>query len=475
MKSPLRVLVIQQSEADARLIQRALHQNGREFTVEHVATQDALQSKLAEETWDVVIEGKNAGKDERRTATRHIERSLFTTLDLATVLSRLAQKTRELMDAVACNVYLPEADESSLRMISSRAGQPHTDELAGLPLKEGIVRDVVRSGKSILIQDAIEARTCAPQGAVEEPGTVLCTPLIAGNQVIGLIILTRDADAAPFTPADLDLLAGFAPQAAVAITNAQLHSAGQKRIAELTDTLARQKEQDHVKDQFIQNVSHDLRTPIAIARGYAELLDNGSLGSLHPDQQEPVAIIARRLRMLSSLVSDINALFEVESHLQTFTQVDLTELARHAASDFQTLAQKAGVVLTSEITSESLFVSGDRMQLRRVLDNLLNNALKFTPDGHTIALHLRREHAHAIMEVIDTGIGIPEDKLMRIFERFFQVGTTLSRRQGGSGLGLSLVRQIVESHNGTITVESRLGEGSTFRVSLPILKGGADG
>ena len=474
MKSPLRVLIFQKSEDDTLLIQRALEQNGHELTVERVHTSEALQSALTKRAWDVILDGKGtkiANGDRRPAALSQIEHSIAATLDLPTVLSRLAQQTRALFDAIECNVYLPEADESSLRMISARVGNPQTDEATGLPLEDGIIRDVARSGKGILIQNAIEARTCPPPGTLTEPGTLLCAPLIVSNQVIGLIALARDASASPFTPTDLDLLSEFTPQAAVAIRNAQLYNAEQKRTAELTNTLARQQERDHIKDQFIQNVSHELRTPIAIARGYAELLDNGSLGDVQPNQREPVAIVARRLRMLSSLVSDINALFEVESQIQTFAKVNITELANDAASDFQALARKAGVTLSAEITSEPLLVSGDLIQLRRVLDNLLNNALKFTPEGNSIALHLRKENARAILEVIDTGIGIPEDKLTRIFERFYQVATALSRRQGGSGLGLSLVKQIVESHNGTITVESQLGEGSTFKVNLPLLEG----
>jgi signal transduction histidine kinase len=116
-------------------------------------------------------------------------------------------------------------------------------------------------------------------------------------------------------------------------------------------------------------------------------------------------------------------------------------------------------------------VTGDPLHLRRVLDNLLSNALKFTPAGGHIAVRLGRDNGSLILEVADTGIGIPGDKLDRIFERFYQIDGGTNRRFGGVGLGLSLVKEIVQAHGGTVSVESRLGEGSIFRVRLPAAKG----
>ena len=365
---------------------------------------------------------------------------------------------------------MPESDTHRLRMIAARAEEAQIVEVTDLPLGTGIARDVVRDGKGILIQDiANETRARPLPGTSTVSGTLICIPMFINTQTTGLMVLTRHTSTEPFTQTDLDLLSMLMPQAAVAIRNAQLYGDGQRRIAELTAALARQKKLDHAKDQFIQNVSHELRTPIAIARGYAELLDNGTLGDLQPNQQEPVAIVARRLKMLSSLVNDINAIFEVEAQRQAFTKVDITVLANNAISDFRILAKSACVNLSENITSAPLVVSGDSIHLRRVLDNLLINALKFTPEGGTITVHLKEAHRHAILEVVDTGIGIPDDKLTRIFERFYQVEAAISHCYGGSGLGLSLVKQIVESHKGTVEVESELGTGSTFKVTLPLL------
>jgi len=474
MKPPLRVLLVQQSEDEALLIQHALQQNGLRFVFEHATTPEAVQSALGTGTWDVIVAQEHTHTTDGvrwLKALRRIEASLLTTLDLHTVLTRLVRQTRALFNTAQCNLYLPEAAESRLRLITAHADKTEITETSDLPLGNGIIRDITRDGKGRFIQNTEANPAYRLPGMATIPSALLCAPLLASSQVIGLLALTRDVEATPFTQTDLDWLTQLAPQATSAIRNAQVHSAEQKRARELADALERQKAHDHAKDQFIQNVAHDLRTPVAIARGYAELLSNGTLGDLQPDQQEPAAIVTRRLKMLSSLVGDIDALFQAEAASPDFATIDITTLARNAANEFQTLARDANVTLSADLPQSYIHVSGDLVRLRRALDNLLNNALKFTPEDQSITLRVRQQDTRVILEIIDTGIGIPADKLTRIFDRFYQVPSSLSRRQGGHGLGLSLVKQIVEAHHGTIEVTSQLGAGSTFRINLPLRTG----
>jgi signal transduction histidine kinase len=141
---------------------------------------------------------------------------------------------------------------------------------------------------------------------------------------------------------------------------------------------------------------------------------------------------------------------------------------RKLLADFQVAAEQAGLSLTAQIADDLPPVSGDSQHLLRVMDNLLGNALKFTPAGGQISVSLWRDGAHAVLEVADTGIGIPHDQLGRVFERFYQVDGSMTRRYGGTGLGLALVKEIVEAHGGQVGVSSVLGQGSTFTVRLPI-------
>ena len=224
-----------------------------------------------------------------------------------------------------------------------------------------------------------------------------------------------------------------------------------------------------MKAAFVQNVSHELRTPLTIAYGYVSLLNSGELGELQEIQREPVTVVARRLKLLTELVDDLKTILEADTQQIQTEAVNLSEIVRKLAVDFQVAAEKAGLTLHTEIEPELPAVSGDSMHLHRVLDNLLSNALKFTPAGGQVSVRLRQAEQNLVMEVTDTGIGIPEDKLDRVFERFYQVDGRMSRRYGGTGLGLALVKEVVESNGGTVKVTSRPGQGSTFTVTLPVV------
>jgi two-component system NtrC family sensor kinase len=231
------------------------------------------------------------------------------------------------------------------------------------------------------------------------------------------------------------------------------------------------KELDRLKSEFIQNVSHELRSPLALIRGYAELLSTGELGELDSQQRGPVEIIARRTRMLDSLVEDITLILEAERRRLQHKPVALDDLTRAAMEDFHIMADHGGITLEMGFASDLPPVAGDPIYLRRMLDNLLNNAIKFTPSGGTVTVDARQQDDQVVLRIADTGIGIPQDQQERVFERFYQVDGSTRRRYGGVGLGLALVKEIVEKHGGSVGVESEMGEGSTFTVSLPVFRG----
>jgi signal transduction histidine kinase len=297
---------------------------------------------------------------------------------------------------------------------------------------------------------------------------LMCAPLISRGQLTGVMALTRVGEHPPFRPADLDFLIALAGQAAIAIENARLYEREQQRAAELAQALAQQQELDRLKNQFVQNISHELRTPLAIVRGYAELLESGELGKLQTGQLEPVNVMARRTRMLSKMLDDLIVILSVEAQTSAREPIDLRELVELTLADFEAAIQQAQLQLDIDLVDGPLPIVGDSNQLRRVIDNLLANAQKFTPGGGRVAIRLTRDHTEALLEVADSGIGIPDDQLNRIFERFYQVDGSPTRRYGGVGLGLALVKEIVEAHDGRVAVESVLGKGSSFRIWLPM-------
>jgi signal transduction histidine kinase/DNA-binding LacI/PurR family transcriptional regulator len=301
-------------------------------------------------------------------------------------------------------------------------------------------------------------------------------PVRVGGRLYGTLEIGHRRENHTWHPDDIRLLEAVARQLRLVMENAHLFEEAQQRTEELAAALVQLEEMDCLKDEFIQNISHELRSPLALIRGYAEMLDSGEMGEIPPEQQKPVAIIARRARMLGDLVKDITLILEAEVSAPDPEPIPMDELARNAVEDFQVEIEQAELTLLAECEPDLPPVSGAHTYMRRVLDNLIGNAVKFTPARGTITVRLRREGDRVALEVSDTGLGIPEDKLERIFERFYQVDGSARRRYGGVGLGLALVKEIVEVYGGNVTVESELHKGSTFTAHMPIFSaGGSDG
>lgn len=301
--------------------------------------------------------------------------------------------------------------------------------------------------------------------------SVLMVPVQVAGYLYGALGFDFCREKHTWQADEVRLLEAVAQQLGLGLENARLFEEVRLRADELAAALMQLEEMDRLKDQFVQNVSHEFRSPLALIRGYAAMLDVGELGELRTEQRQAVAVIARRARMLSDLVEDITLLLEAEVSPPEPEAVALEELTRIAVEDFQVAIEQAELTLDAEIPPHLPPVSNSLTYLRRVLDNLLGNAVKFTPAGGRIGVLVRQEGEQIALEVSDTGVGIPTEKLEHIFERFYQVDGSARRRYGGVGLGLSLVKEIVEAYGGRITVESQLGQGSTFTVYLPIAHG----
>jgi signal transduction histidine kinase len=288
----------------------------------------------------------------------------------------------------------------------------------------------------------------------------------ARRDVIGVLQIV-DTEVNRFPPPELTLIEPLAATAAIAIENARLFAKEEQRTAELAAALEQQRELDRLKDQFIQNVSHELRTPLGLVQAYAQLLADGDLGELQSGQHEAISVIARRTKMLTKIVDDLTAIWEIEAQRSQSELVDLSELVTNLLIDFQVSVEEAGLTLTVEVQPDLPPVLGDATHLNQMLDNLLANALKFTPAGGEISVSLQREGPELVLAVSDSGVGIPTDQLQRVFERFYQVDGSMSRRYGGAGLGLALVKEVVEAHSGRVEIQSIEGEGTSFTVTLP--------
>lgn len=220
-----------------------------------------------------------------------------------------------------------------------------------------------------------------------------------------------------------------------------------------------------IRSDFVANVSHELRTPMAALRAMTQtLLEDPSL--TEEERKQFLEKIIAEVDRLTALSEDLLILTLAESKPAEKKPVDLAHVVASVAQQFLPQAQARGLKLNLSLP-ETLLLSGDEPQLIQVVVNLLSNAVRYTEQGE-INVKLYTQDGFAVLEVRDTGIGIPSEHLPRIFERFYRVDRARSRASGGTGLGLSIVRHIVEAHSGKVEVESKLHEGSTFRVHLPL-------
>ena len=223
-----------------------------------------------------------------------------------------------------------------------------------------------------------------------------------------------------------------------------------------------------LRKEFVANVSHELRTPLTMIRGFVETLKEGAFRD--PEKgMEFLSIIEKHAQLLTNLVENLLDLSRLESPqgLPRRVRVDLAGMVNRVMELRMPAARKKKQELLTELPSSLPNVLGDPDYIERAISNLVDNAIKYTPEGGSIRVTAARNGTGVRMEVMDTGIGIPEADLPRIFERFYRVDKSRSRDMGGTGLGLAIVKHVVQAHGGTVDVASRPGQGSTFRITLP--------
>ncbi|MEA3339837.1 MAG: ATP-binding protein [Chloroflexota bacterium] len=238
-------------------------------------------------------------------------------------------------------------------------------------------------------------------------------------------------------------------------------------------------DRDTLQSTFIRNVSHELRTPLSIIQGYAELLGDGDLSV--PERQQAAIVITRRAGELRTMVKRIDTLMAIEAHKGISSPLALDKIIAEAVQERRPAAAAAGLALEARLEPDLALVAGDLYHLRQAIDCLLENALKFTPNGGRVEVRAyatppappyeegSTKAGWVCLEVNDSGVGIPEQELERIFADFYQIDGSTTRQYGGIGLGLTVARAVIEEHGGRIEVESQAGQGSRFTIKLPAL------
>jgi signal transduction histidine kinase len=258
-------------------------------------------------------------------------------------------------------------------------------------------------------------------------------------------------------------------RSALQSSNRNLDQRVKERTSELNEALQRLSELSQMKANFVANISHELRTPLTHVKGYLELLVTGSLGAVSEEQRHALQVSQRATTRLEGMIEDL-IMFSLASRGEMSMKLDRVDIRRVVSLAVKSAANKAeerGVQVLAATSENIPAVQADSEKIGWVLNQLLDNGIKFTPSGGSVTVSLKEEgHNLVILTVTDTGIGIPSERLREIFEPFHQLDGSSTRHYGGTGLGLSLVRQIVEAHGSLLDVQSVEGKGSVFKFPL---------
>jgi len=236
------------------------------------------------------------------------------------------------------------------------------------------------------------------------------------------------------------------------------------RASELAEAYQKLAEQELARREFLTNIAHELRTPLMVASGYIQMLQRGIVSG--EQLQAGIDAVARNVQRITTLVNDILFLQEMDLVLPEFQAVDMNEIAQHVVEKYATVATKLSVDLRLKPSPSLSPVSGDSKSLERALMALVDNAIKFSPKGGDVEIRLNEKDDDILVAVEDHGIGIAKENMPRIFDRFYHLEKHEDDLFGGIGLGLAIIRQVIEQHQGHLDVASEPGKGSIFTVTL---------
>ncbi|MEO5616724.1 MAG: ATP-binding protein [Candidatus Eisenbacteria bacterium] len=407
-------------------------------------------------------------------------------LDLDTLLARLAETLRQTL---RFNVVLIRIREPGTGTLVARAFAG-IDEDARVQLSrdsvgvedfESWLKDEFRISRSYFISHAQEFNDQLPAGYKPELGPrkefewhqddVLLVPLFdRKGDLLAYFSVDDPEDRLVPSKETIELIEIFGNHAVVAIENARLYRQLEKHSRELESAGQRMQEMNALRSNFVSTVSHELRTPLTAIRAYVDTVLGATETEMnHGQVQRFMGIISEETERLTRLIESLLDLNRFDSGAMRMARqtVDIAEVLEETARLLQPVAQAGRINLKVNLDTADTRADGDRDQLRQLALHLGSNAVKFTPPGGAVSISLTGDDRDVTLEVQDSGIGIPEPMLEKIFERFFQVDSSLVRRYGGTGLGLAICKSIVEWHGGRLYAVSQQGKGSTFTVVLP--------
>jgi signal transduction histidine kinase len=367
---------------------------------------------------------------------------------ITSLLSR-DQVLERILDAV---FYVIAPEEASLMLVDEASGRLRT-----AVKRERVTGEVHQTARRTAEELAEEA---ARKGDATASGAMLYAPLMLGERVVGALGLGNRVSSRPFSGHERQLLLALADYAAIAIENARLYE--EVRAA------------DRAKSEFVSFVAHELRTPMTSIRGYADLLMAGGSEPLEAQKQQFVRVIRNNVVRMQVLVSDLQDVSRIEAgHLQLEVQsTDLMAVLEDALQATQAQIEARSQHLALDVPGDLPRLRADPARLAQVFINLLSNAHKYTPEGGQIRVRAWLQDGFVHCAVSDTGIGMTAEDQASLFTKFFRSDNPAVQEMPGTGLGLCIVKSLVELQGGRIDVKSQLGKGTSIRFTVPLATGG---
>lgn len=373
-------------------------------------------------------------------------------LDLPQYLQQLVETTANILRVPLVAVVLKQHNQ--LRIAAS-THTGYTIDPSRIRLDSNIAAQAISKGQSSIYIGNLQSQN---QITALDPtsSSAMATPLIVENTVIGALVIESQQQHALNTD-DQRQVVLLASQAAIGIYNAQLYQNAQDAI--------------QVRDSFLSIASHELKTPLTSLLGSAHVLERRSRreGSMNERDLRTLQVILRQANRLNDMVTSLLDSSRLQKGQLNIERIpfDLRELILRMVHEAESLFDRHHVVL--DLPDQPLMIEGDELRLEQVLQNLVQNAAKYSPHKDTIYVKVHTEADKVIIEVIDEGIGIPREAQPMLFSQFFRAENAKTQHINGFGVGLYVVKEIVKQHNGSISVQSEENQGSTFRVQLPLM------
>jgi len=389
--------------------------------------------------------------------------AMSSTLDLPEVLESLATSAAEALSTTRASIRLLDETGEKLAMAAAHGlSQAYIDKGPVEVSRSGLDREAL-AGQVVVVKDApSDARLQYPEeSAAEGIRSVLVVPIRGRSGPLGVLRVYADAPGR-FGEEDAEYVMAIASQGAAAIENAIAHASLQKA--------------EKARTQFVRTVTHELRAPVSGAQSLMRVMLQNLAGNLSQQQQEILRRVEARLNMLTELINDLLALAAsktVELH-ETPAPLVLQTLLRAVVEHHRQESEDKGVGMSYQALPEGLLVVATKDGLSQIFGNLIGNAVKYTPTGGKVEVRLERQGEAAVVTIKDSGMGIPKEDMVHLWEEFYRASNARQSSIVGTGLGLSIVKRWVETFNGFISVQSREGQGTTFTVTFPLAGSPAD-